>query len=140
MKKERESIKDKLNTDVSDLIFGTPVSANLRTEKKDVKKGRPTISKEDAVAEIFFGVPVEELYLKGDTYLPFSNTLRSDLYLKLKRLEHHKRQSMRVLLEDILEHYLATQPLADKPLPEHRVKKLKQLKSANDLYHLRKDE
>lgn len=75
----------------------------------------------------------EQLYLDAkDLYLPFSNNVRADQYLKLKRCEYWNRQSIREILEEILDDYLDKNPAANKALPDKEVAKLKALKSAND--------
>ncbi|WP_299988815.1 hypothetical protein [uncultured Pontibacter sp.] len=83
-------------------------------------------------------IPQEEQYLEAtDQYLPFSTSLRADQYLKLKRLEYWNRMSQREIIENIMDLALNNLPNVDKELPESERAKLKQLKTANDYYHIR---
>jgi hypothetical protein len=101
-------------------------------ETTKTKRGRPRSVK--PVPDNHLSAPTEAQYLNSDKYLPFSNSIRADLYLKLKRLEFHSGKSIRFVLEEMMESYLALQPQAYMELPEKEVQKLKQLKSALD-YH-----
>jgi hypothetical protein len=134
--------KRKINIEaLSDDVLYSVSTPNLKKDVKEEKRGRPVISKEEATADVFTGVPTEEVYLQSyDMYLPFSTNIRADLYLKLKRIEFHKKHSIRVILEDLLEKFIDSEPSAETPLPEHKVKKLKQLKSPIEYYHLRKED
>jgi hypothetical protein len=121
-----KDIKDKLDIDASSLIFG---AKNKITPKNDVAP----VAKVNRTKKKDTGIPQEEHYLNNtDTYLPFSNSIRADQYISLKRLEYHRKQTVRVILEEALDEYLAKQPLTKKKLPEKELPKLKQLKTAQD--------
>lgn len=75
----------------------------------------------------------EQDYLDAfDKFLPFSTSLRADLYLKLKRYEYWGRTSVREILEEALEEHLKRKPDTEKALPAKEANKLKQLKTAQD--------
>jgi hypothetical protein len=125
---------DKLYND--DKLHGVS-TPNLRKDKP----GRPTIPKSEALEYLYTDTPNEEAYLNAtDIYLPFSNSIRADLYLKLKRIEFHRKQSMRSILEDLIEEFVKNEHNSKKPLPEAKIKKLKILRSATEYYHLRKED
>ena len=82
--------------------------------------------------------PINEAdYLKGELVLPFSTSLRSDLYLKMKRVEYWNRMNVREVLEEALTEYLNKQPASKKKLPAKERNKLKQLKTAKEYFNER---
>ncbi|RNI30928.1 hypothetical protein EFA69_06455 [Rufibacter immobilis] len=145
--------KDKLDFTTDDLIFGNkspkPEQLNSyglnatpapQTERKRVAipKGRPKKEKPQAT---YLVVPQESHYEnEKNKFLPFSTSMRADLYLGLKRLEYHDKRTIRSILEEALEMYLKKQPHAKQPLPEKEAKKLKPMKTAIDYYYERQDD
>lgn len=82
--------------------------------------------------------PIKEKdYLGNEALLPFSTSLKADLYIKLKRLEYWQRTSVKEILEEALTNYLDQQPSTKKPLPVKERNKLKQLKTAREYYATR---
>jgi len=114
----------------------TKTTAPTPTPAEDyvVRIGRP---RKPRPVMTYKKVPVESDY-EGvtDKYLPFSNSIRADLYLHVKRLEHHGGRTIREIVEAALDMYLPTQePMISTPLPVEEAAKMKSLKTHRDFYY-----
>ena len=123
-KKEKPSLSSGLKTG------GKSLSELLYTKDKTNNVQELNIEANTTIQEEAKGEEInEEDYLSAkDTILPFSTILRADLYLKAKRVEYWDRSSLREILENALEQYLADKPSTEIPLPLNERKKLKALK------------
>jgi len=102
-------------------------------EEYVVRMGRPRKPKP---VMTYKKVPVEADYEnETNKYLPFSNSIRADQYLQVKRLEHHGGRTIREIVEAALDLYLPTQqPLISQALPVEEAAKLKPLKTHREYY------
>lgn len=119
--------KDRPNLS-SGLRSGTGKSLSELIYSKDKPKADPEEQPAPEPVHRQEGAISEQDYLDADVLLPFSTLLRSNLYLKAKRVEYWDRISLREIMETALEEYLKDKPATGTPLPVKERKKLKALK------------
>lgn len=99
--------------------------------------GRPKLEIPEDVTDIHH-VPQEEHYIGvKDKFLPFSTSIRADLYLLLKRAEYHEKVKITKIINEVLEANLKKRPSTSKPLPEKEAAKMKSL-ITNKYYYWKK--